>query len=72
MSAMRSVRCWASIQHSKCQAWSKRGILRLHRPVERGIVTNWWLMEKLWRHTFYNELRVAPEVSVYAFRKVGA
>ena len=31
------------------------------RPIERGIVTNWDDMEKIWHHTFFNELRVAPE-----------
>jgi actin len=42
-------------------AWSRRSELELKRPVERGMVINWDDMEKVWHHTLYNELHVAPE-----------
>ena len=43
------------------EAMAHRGMLTIRYPIENGIVTNWDDMEKLWHHTFYNELRVAPE-----------
>ncbi|CAK0864343.1 unnamed protein product [Prorocentrum cordatum] len=43
------------------EAMSKRGILSLRYPIEHGMVTNWEDMEKIWHHTFYNELRVNPD-----------
>merc|ERR1719454_1628940 len=43
------------------EAQAKRGVLKLKYPIAHGIVTNWDDMEKIWHHTFYNELRVAPD-----------
>lgn len=43
------------------EAQAKRNILTLNHPIQHGIVQNWDDMEKIWHHTFYNELRVSPE-----------
>jgi actin-related protein len=43
------------------EAEAHRGIFKVSHPIEHGVVRNWDDMEKLLHHTFYNELRVAPE-----------
>lgn len=44
------------------EAQSKRGILTLKYPVEHGgEVTNWSDYERILHHSFYSELRAAPE-----------
>ena len=42
------------------EAQNKRDILSLRYPIERGIITNWDDMGKIWHHTFYSELQVDP------------
>jgi actin, other eukaryote len=42
-------------------AQTKRGILKLTYPVEHGIVVEWDDMEKIWEHTFTNQLKIEPE-----------
>ncbi|RAL51246.1 hypothetical protein DM860_010748 [Cuscuta australis] len=39
----------------------KRGMLSLKYLIEHGVVDNWDDMEKVWHHTFYEQLGVAPE-----------
>src|SRR5689334_20445467 len=43
------------------EAQANRELLSIKYPIQRGIVTNWDDMEKIWYHTFYNQLQVAPE-----------
>lgn len=42
-------------------AQQMRGVLTLQYPVENGVIKNWDDIEKIWHHTYYNELRVRPE-----------
>jgi actin beta/gamma 1 len=41
------------------KAHMNRGLLTLRHLIEQGIITNWDDMEKVYHHTFCNELRVA-------------
>eukprot|EP00438_Fugacium_kawagutii_P032955 Skav223865 [mRNA] locus=scaffold1226:140930:145722:- [translate_table: standard] len=43
------------------EAQRRRGVLRLSWPIEQGLVTKWEDLEHIWHHTFYTDLRVAPE-----------
>jgi actin len=42
-------------------AQAQRGILSLTYPITNGIVNNWDDFEAILAHTYYNELKVAPE-----------
>ena len=43
------------------EAQQRRGVLALKYPIKEGLVDNWEDMEKVWHHTFFQELKVAPE-----------
>jgi len=42
-------------------AQAKRGVLSLTYPLEHGIVRDWADMERIWHHTFYDQLRLNPD-----------
>ena len=52
------------------EAQTRRDILQLKYPIERGVVTNWDHMEKIWYHIFFNELREAPEEVIFKYSKI--
>nr|XP_023510424.1 actin-like isoform X3 [Equus caballus] len=39
----------------------KWGQLNLQQPISRATITNWDNVEKIWHHSFYQVLRIAPE-----------
>ena len=43
------------------EALSLHNSLSLKSPIRQGIISNWDNMERIWYHTFYDELYVAPE-----------
>ena len=49
------------------EAQQKRGILQLKYPIEHGVVQDWDNMEKIWHHTFDNELRMIVGVEENPF-----
>jgi actin-related protein len=43
------------------EAQSKQGALTLKYPIEHGIITNFDDMKEIWRHIFYDKLKIPPE-----------
>lgn len=43
------------------EAISKRSLYRLSSPMNRGTITDWDSMEKIWDYTFQKQLQVLPE-----------
>ena len=43
------------------EALHKRNVVSLRSPIERGSVRDWDGLEKIWHHTFHDELRVPPQ-----------
>lgn len=43
------------------EALEKLGITKISHPIENSQISNWDDIEKIWHHTFYNELRISPE-----------
>lgn len=42
-------------------ALENRSILDIKYPIQRGIITDWDSMEKLWHHCIYDKLKASPE-----------
>jgi len=43
------------------EAVAKKDLLNIRNPIENGVINNWDDIEKIWHHSFYNELHVVPE-----------
>ena len=48
-------------QYIGSDAIANKDILSIRYPIERGIITNWDDMEKIWHYVFYNELHAVPK-----------
>ena len=42
------------------EAKEKRDLLTLKYPIKQGIIKDWEEMEKIWNHTFFQELKISP------------
>ena len=42
-------------------ALGRRGIYTYKYPIDRGYITDWDHVEKIWHHTYYTELRLCPK-----------
>ncbi|KAJ5078501.1 actin-7-related [Anaeramoeba ignava] len=43
------------------EVWLRRGTYIEKYPIQNKMITDWDDIEKIWFHTFYNELRIDPE-----------
>ncbi|XP_012520243.1 PREDICTED: actin-1-like [Propithecus coquereli] len=62
---LRGVKVLVGMEEEDCfigdEVQKEREKLNLQYPISRATVTNWDNMEKIWHHSFYQVLRVAPE-----------
>lgn len=43
------------------EAVAKKDLLNLRYPIENGVINNWDDIERIWRHSFYDELHIVPD-----------
>lgn len=43
------------------EVFTKSDLVEISKPMENGVIVNWDDIEKVWHHTYYNELLVVPD-----------
>lgn len=43
------------------EAKELKNVLKSYKPIVKGHIDNWEHMENVWHHSFYSELKMAPE-----------